>query len=143
MCDQQCLGKLKPMPNLSQVETLWESSYCDLDCKTVSSFAGRSKIQACSSSRGLGKGNGHADGSKKMGTRGIRPHSFCSRLHVHFLFPVLYSTNMLEFSIFQQRKRLFCSLTVTTANVNSVGTFSFSEAQGSQKMSQLTSGDEL
>ena len=44
----------------------------DLDCKTVSSFAGRSKIQARSSNGKLGRGNGRADGSEKEWGEGLK-----------------------------------------------------------------------
>ena len=44
-----------------------------LDCKTVSSFAGRLKIQAHSSKGKLGRGNGGADGSEKEWGEGLQP----------------------------------------------------------------------
>ena len=43
-----------------------------LDCKTVSSFAGRSKSQARSSNGRLGRGNGSADGSERNGGEGLK-----------------------------------------------------------------------
>ena len=42
------------------------------DCKTVSSFAWRSKIQACSSNGKLRRGNERADRSKKGMGRGVK-----------------------------------------------------------------------
>ena len=76
-----------------------------VDCKTVSFFARRSKIQARSSNGRLRRGNGLADGSEKEWELPFR-----SCPYDHFLFPVSHFMNALGFSISRQKERLFCSL---------------------------------
>ena len=81
-----------------------------IDCKTVSYFARRLKIQAHTTNGKLGRGNRHADWSEyEWG------HSFSLPYVCPFPLPSFYSMNAPGFSIFCQRKRLFCSLVETVS----------------------------
>ena len=61
----------------------------ELDCRTVSSFAGRLKIHARSSNEKVERGNERTNGSEKE----------WGRPRVHFLLPVSHLMNALGFSI--------------------------------------------
>ena len=63
----------------------------ELDSKTVSSFAGRSKTQARSSNGKLGRRNGRADGSEKEWGEGLKKETVA----------IAYFKSVLEFSDFR------------------------------------------
>ena len=96
-------SSLQHLRRLSNTQCSW-SKVCSigiliLDCKTVSSFAGRLKIQWKTGKRKWTRGREQ----KGMG-------SLAPLLFVSVCTSISHLTNVLGFLIFRRRKRLFCSL---------------------------------